>query len=328
MTGDGVVDGEAVRKAHTAGEEFGVLFKSKEVLVVDKPPDVRIDGDHEVTVEKWVAAEHGEMLVGDGRKLRFCHQLDYATSGVLCLAFKKQMAARISHCFQSRTSKKLYLALVHGHPSTSTLHKFNQPIADDPTDPTGFKMCVGQTPTSLKRPLDTPNPPMGKPSLTYCRVLHHGVFPTNPDLKISLVVLAPCTGRRHQLRVHCKEWGHPIVGDICYNPSDKDHALPRMMLHAWKLFLPVDCADTEKVSSRDLSRQKAERRSQKSQYMKSVKVDEDKENERKAEEAMEYLTASVLNANRSPSFGFAVTEGESLEIWTGNRLEKFIKILE
>lgn len=49
------------------------------------------------------------------KQLKFVHQLDYSTSGVLCLALSKDMAARLAHCFQMRTCQKYYLAILQGH---------------------------------------------------------------------------------------------------------------------------------------------------------------------------------------------------------------------
>eukprot|EP00659_Diplonema_papillatum_P020496 gene20496-31563_t len=439
--------GDVVRQAFTGKEEFDVLYKSGELLLVDKPPDVAIDGDHDWTVEKYVRKEHAELLQGEGRKLRFCHQLDFATSGILCLAFTKAMAARFGHCFQMRTSQKVYLALVHGHPEEDVA-SFTGPVAEDPTDPTGFKMCIGrlaapaekqakppaapessaaaakrrkvqpgepgacplpgpvnpasgagiETPSGggagkaasapgrggmqpasadgvvlagravaadgtlrsdandtqpspavaadgtlrsdandmqpspavaadgtlrsdandmqpspavaadgtlrsdandpVRIPAMQPSPadavvlagqvaaadstlrsdandpvrspptqpshlPVGRPATTRAVVLKRGRLSFAPAVACSLVALFPHTGRRHQLRVHCLSWGHPIVGDVTYRPADKSLAIPRMMLHAWKLSLPVAVGDTGGAARLELVRQKAARRTEK-----------------------------------------------------------------
>ena len=286
------------RIAFTRAEPFHVVLKTRELLVIDKPPDVRIDGDvDDDTVEKWVAREHPDMVAGGpSNKMRFCHQLDHATSGVLCLAFRKVMAARVSHCFENRTTSKLYLALVHGHPAApacaSGIHTFDAPIADDPSDPAGFKMCRGvlkpaaAAGTAKKRRLadadadasvaqaeegvdsgagangDAAEGPPGRHALTHCIVVRTGVL-KDCGAPVSLVVLAPSTGRRHQLRIHCLEWGHPIVGDVCYRPSDKQLPIPRMMLHAWQLRLPVSADDTDGADSKVLAREKAARKVEK-----------------------------------------------------------------
>eukprot|EP01062_Namystynia_karyoxenos_P022244 TRINITY_DN18518_c0_g1_i1.p1 TRINITY_DN18518_c0_g1~~TRINITY_DN18518_c0_g1_i1.p1 ORF type:complete len:384 (+),score=123.63 TRINITY_DN18518_c0_g1_i1:78-1154(+) len=273
------------RERHTEGQQFAVLHQTKELLVVDKPPDVRMDGDYPITVEKWVQKEHAALCEGEGRKLRFCHQLDHATSGVLALAFTKQMAAQVAHCFERRIARKQYLALVHGHPPLRKVFTFNSPVADDPSDPAKFKMCIGRlkesepgSPDAKRRQSEAPQGtaapdapgageaapapagelPVGRAACTHCVAVQHGaVRSAAGNIPCSLAVLAPATGRRHQLRVHCVEWGHPIVGDLCYHPADKDRDLPRMMLHAWRLELPCDTRDTAELRH---SENKAERK--------------------------------------------------------------------
>jgi tRNA pseudouridine32 synthase / 23S rRNA pseudouridine746 synthase len=69
----------------------------------------------------------------------------------------------------------------------------------------------------------------GKPALTNWRVIRSGGGETR-------VRLTPQTGRTHQLRVHCKAIGHPILGDPFYATGPaRDH--PRLMLHAATLRL-------------------------------------------------------------------------------------------
>jgi len=75
----------------------------------------------------------------------------------------------------------------------------------------------------------------GKASETRVRVLQKGHHFGRPVTK---VLLLPYSGRRHQLRVHCRAMGHPIVGDCTYGlPCAKEEE--RMMLHAYKLLIPV-----------------------------------------------------------------------------------------
>jgi len=57
------------------------------------------------------------------------------------------------------------------------------------------------------------------------------------EMEATLVKLHPHTGRTHQLRVHLSSIGHPIIGDYNYEVPFTDHE--RMMLHAWKINLPL-----------------------------------------------------------------------------------------
>eukprot|EP01063_Lacrimia_lanifica_P025178 TRINITY_DN32953_c0_g1_i1.p1 TRINITY_DN32953_c0_g1~~TRINITY_DN32953_c0_g1_i1.p1 ORF type:complete len:391 (+),score=122.05 TRINITY_DN32953_c0_g1_i1:49-1221(+) len=349
------------RQLYTKGQTFGVAYKSEELMVIDKPPDVRIDGDFDLTAEKWVAQTHPELVAGEGHKLRLCHQLDYATSGLLVLGFRKVMAARVTHCFQNRLAKKLYLALIHGHPSKDDVHRFDQPVADDPTDEKKFRMCVGALPPptpaaagkAKKRKLEgtkaeaepapaaaepapageptetAPALPIGRSALTYAKVLAHGYVKGAAEaagnIPASLVLLAPCTGRRHQLRVHCQAWGHPIVGDLCYHPEDRPRAIPRMMLHAWKLHLPMDTTSVDAADSRDLARSKAARRSASIKKRKAEREDVNAANDAERDAQMAFLDR-VLQAEGGglgDVSGFEEEKGEWIEFTAANRLAEF-----
>eukprot|EP01006_Ploeotia_vitrea_P032009 TRINITY_DN64291_c0_g1_i3.p1 TRINITY_DN64291_c0_g1~~TRINITY_DN64291_c0_g1_i3.p1 ORF type:complete len:244 (-),score=15.21 TRINITY_DN64291_c0_g1_i3:37-768(-) len=200
-------------------DDFGVIFQTPELLIINKPNDVYIDGEHDnvsLTVQTYVAQEHPKKLENGG-KLRFIHQLDFATSGVLCLGFTRKATGRIGKCFEQRTTTKWYSALVYGHPAQDTA-ELTWDIAEDPSDERGFRMCIGTD--EIK----------GRNALTKVTVVTRGYYRGSAA---SHVVLQPKTGRRHQLRVHLKEWGHSIVGDYTYSKDDPN--IPRMFLHAWKL---------------------------------------------------------------------------------------------
>jgi len=86
---------------------------------------------------------------------------------------------------------------------------------------TDFRMAIG----------DATNP--GRAASTELEGVAWGQWLGRPVTK---VVLRPSSGRRHQLRLHCVHLGFPIVGDATYTDDDKSF---RMMLHAWRLVLPL-----------------------------------------------------------------------------------------
>ena len=237
---------------------FKILFQNDELVVVHKPHNVAMDGDRDdLTVEKWVAQELHDFLevplgpqhrsstskghCGPLRKeLKFVHQLDYATSGILCLAFSREMASRVAHCFELRHTVKLYTALVRGWvpqellvglPIDDQLSPFMSltmegGIAEDPDDPKGFRMRSSST--------------SGRTAFTRLQPLQCGWVKdcSGNRFKATHVLLHPRTGRRHQLRVHCATLGFPIVGDHTYGAPDA--MVDRMCLHAWSLTLDCD----------------------------------------------------------------------------------------
>lgn len=115
-----------------------VLRESDDFLVLNKPPDLRMDGAYPASVHKLLTfwfpppslAEKSthELLESVTRlnqhndtidnELRPCHQLDYATSGVLLVARNKDAANLARVAFEDRQANKTYLALVHGHLSS------------------------------------------------------------------------------------------------------------------------------------------------------------------------------------------------------------------
>jgi 23S rRNA pseudouridine1911/1915/1917 synthase len=108
--------------------------------------------------------------------------------------------------------KKTYLALVHGR------------VEMDQRIETGIRRREGST--MLREVCD---PEEGARSVTDMQVLF-------ADDGLSLVKLAPQTGRTHQLRVHMAHLGHPLLGDELYGIPDD---FPRHALHAWTLEFPA-----------------------------------------------------------------------------------------
>ena len=96
-----------------------VVYEDDELLVVNKPYDVTMTLKHGPTPERPMSMETlvRSYLPALGA-MRFCHQLDYSTSGVLTVAKDKKMATRVCQCFEFRRAEKVYSALVFGHLST------------------------------------------------------------------------------------------------------------------------------------------------------------------------------------------------------------------
>eukprot|EP00596_Hydrurales_sp_CCMP1899_P010975 CAMPEP_0119044414 /NCGR_PEP_ID=MMETSP1177-20130426/31225_1 /TAXON_ID=2985 /ORGANISM="Ochromonas sp, Strain CCMP1899" /LENGTH=129 /DNA_ID=CAMNT_0007014485 /DNA_START=198 /DNA_END=584 /DNA_ORIENTATION=+ len=107
---------EATYQRHSLVNKVGlqsytpvVLLKSSDFLVINKPHDVRMNGDFEVTVERLVLHWYPPFREIN---LKPVHQLDFATSGALCIALNRKAAAAASEGFHQRRTKKEYLAVV------------------------------------------------------------------------------------------------------------------------------------------------------------------------------------------------------------------------
>ena len=139
------------------------------------------------------------------------HRLDMATSGLMLMARGPVIQTALSKLFETRAIHKRYIAVVDGQMNANPdWQLIDLPIA-----------------------LDWPNRPLriveadGKPSQTRWRTLQY-----DAGSDTTRVELEPITGRSHQLRVHLKALGHPILGDALYAPADVEAKAGRLLLHA------------------------------------------------------------------------------------------------
>ncbi|XP_024089102.2 RNA pseudouridylate synthase domain-containing protein 1 isoform X2 [Pongo abelii] len=217
-------------------ENLSIVYRSRDFLVVNKHWDVRIDSKawrETLTLQKQLRYRFPELADPDTcYGFRFCHQLDFSTSGALCVALNKAAAGSAYRCFKERRVTKAYLALLRGHIQESRV-TISHAIGRNSTEGRAHTMCIEGS-------QGCENP---KPSLTELVVLEHGLYAGDP---VSKVLLKPLTGRTHQLRVHCSALGHPVVGDLTYGEASGREDRPfRMMLHAFYLRIPTDAECVE-----------------------------------------------------------------------------------
>ncbi|CAG4952981.1 unnamed protein product [Parnassius apollo] len=206
------------------------LYESEQFLVVNKPYDMFINSDDEKeknTVTCHIAL-HDSHRANSANPLHFVQRLDYATSGILCIALTKTAAASAGKLFEKRLTKKYYLAIVRGHIDVE-MCDIQYPIGVDQTSSETSHKMIALT--------ETTEAVCGLPRAAHTRLLalETGYYEGNP---VSVVLLKPVTGRRHQLRVHCSTIGHTVLGDYTYSER-QDTAPHRMFLHATRLVLPL-----------------------------------------------------------------------------------------
>lgn len=195
---------------------LAVLHRDADLLLVDKPSGLlSVPGKpeaHRDCLEARVKAAIPEALL--------IHRLDLETSGVMVFALNPRAQKLINRQFERRIVKKTYFARVAGLVREEEGEIDLPLIADWPNRPLQ-KVCFER----------------GKPARTLWRVLDREPEATRLELR-------PETGRSHQLRVHLKEMGHPILGDPFYAPEEIYAAAPRLQLHAASLELrhPADGA--------------------------------------------------------------------------------------
>jgi tRNA pseudouridine32 synthase/23S rRNA pseudouridine746 synthase len=194
----------------TLAPGIALVYQDADLLVLNKPSGLlSVPGrgeDKQDCLSARVKSAFSDALV--------VHRLDMATSGLLVFARGPAMQRALSAAFAGRLVQKRYVAQVSGVlPVELTWQCIDLPILVDWPN----------------RPLRVVHPE-GQASQARWRCTGHDVAS-----QISRLELEPVTGRSHQLRVHLKALGHPILGDSLYAPPAVQSLAPRLLLHACSL---------------------------------------------------------------------------------------------
>ncbi len=190
-------------------EDIEILYQDESLLLINKPGVLlTLSGKHPLNED----SVHFR-LVKDFPSARIIHRLDFGTSGILVVALNKAVNAHIGNQFQAHSVVKTYTALLHGHlADDSGCIEF--PIAKD----------------SLNFPLQKICYETGKKAVTNYQVIERLQQPF-----ATRVLFMPVSGRTHQLRIHSREIGHPILGCDFYATDEAFFMANRLMLHATRL---------------------------------------------------------------------------------------------
>lgn len=218
-----------------------ILYEDMHMMAVDKPSGMIVnDADTTqsvVTLQQWATPyiDHmthvdndlsGYSLTDEFRSRGgIVHRLDKETSGVILIAKTAQAFANLKSQFMARTVRKHYTALAHGIlvPKEGTI---NAPIGRQEFNRMRFGVVAG-----------------GREAVTDYQVSGYYALSdkkkNKQEMQFTLVEAYPKTGRTHQIRVHFKHLGHPLVSDELYagrkTARDDRKLLPRIFLHAASL---------------------------------------------------------------------------------------------
>jgi tRNA pseudouridine32 synthase/23S rRNA pseudouridine746 synthase len=212
----------------TPGPESPVafLYEDADLVVCDKPAGVPVIPAPGVPAgtclrDRAAAALNGRMWV--------VHRLDRDTSGVVVFARSADAHRTLSMAFERRDVAKQYIALVAGTPS--------------PSEGT-IAIHLHEARRGKTRPA-RPDEPNARDAETRYEVTREW---TSGSWTVARVAAAPLTGRHHQIRVHLKAIGTPILGDRHYGPTTVlDLPVPRLALHAARIDVPHPTAPQRRV---------------------------------------------------------------------------------
>lgn len=192
-----------------------ILYEDNQVIVLDKPVGLPVHGGTDTSIG---VIEALRLMIPHGQNLELVHRLDKATSGCLMIAKKRSVLRALHEALREGNVQKTYQMLVAGH-WPKHLQKVTLPLRK-------FQLQSGERMVKVDE-LE------GKPCETRFKPLQYLQDAT--WMEAALI-----TGRTHQIRVHCAQSGHPIIGDEkygkkTYNAEYKEKGLNRMALHAARL---------------------------------------------------------------------------------------------
>src|ERR1700722_8127401 len=183
-----------------------ILHEDDAIIVLEKPEgllSVATDFENRATVHAMLKRKYHQ------RRVYPVHRLDRETSGVMIFAYTEAARDRLKTQFEEHLIDKTYYAIIEGE-RTEKKGKWESHLEED----------------DFYYVKSTPNVGRGKLATTLYEVI-------KMSKDRSLLRLKPQTGRKNQIRVHCSEAGHPIVGDKKYGAMS--NPLKRLCLHAQKI---------------------------------------------------------------------------------------------
>ena len=179
--------------------DFKVIFEDDEFMLVAKPAGVPVHHTGHIFYNTFTA------IVRRGTDYETAtpmHRLDRDTGGLMLFAKYAESAARFQKNLDRILLKKFYMAVVRGDFPQDV--DCQMPLREDPADRLRLRMHHFED---------------GKPCHTHFRKVGGGVLPhpVGDDTRYSVVEAELLTGRKHQIRAHVAELGHPILGDRLYS---------------------------------------------------------------------------------------------------------------
>lgn len=193
---------------------LNIVYQDNDIAVIDKPQGLTVHAGSGTNGDTLVNAllYHLDNLSGINGVVRpgIVHRIDKNTSGLLVVAKNDNAHISLAKQLEDKTCNRTYVALLEGILKTDngTINTFIGRSVKDRT-----KMAVTSS---------------GRIAITDYKVIKRFTSYTLCEFKLK-------TGRTHQIRVHAKHLGHPIVGDKEYGYKNQKFNLDGQLLHAQKL---------------------------------------------------------------------------------------------
>lgn len=194
--------------------EVNIIFENSRYFVINKTSGLVVHpayGNYDNTLVNALLGKLSQGFSSEDIRPGIIHRLDKDTSGVMVVAKDALAKDKLAALFKSRLIKKIYHAICFGEPKDD-FFVINAPIARHP---------------KLRKLMAVVT--NGKEAISEVKVRNRykGAFLAEIELK---------TGRTHQIRVHMKYAGHPVVGDKVYSVKGSlDFPIERQALHAYSL---------------------------------------------------------------------------------------------
>ncbi|MGD9950313.1 MAG: RluA family pseudouridine synthase [Desulfobulbus sp.] len=196
-----------VPRGKTTHLELDIIFEDKDLIVINKPSGLlTIATDTERRKTAYSLLSEHVKFQDHNNKIFVVHRLDRDTSGLLLFAKNSSIKQQMQETWETTVNQRTYVGVVEG-----AVDKTEGTITSWLSETTAFRVYSQQ------------NEQAGKRAVTHYRKI-------GGNTRYSLLLINLDTGRKHQIRVHMQDIGHPIVGDKKYGSSS--NPIHRLALHA------------------------------------------------------------------------------------------------
>jgi len=194
-----------------------IVFEDSHVVVIDKPSNLRTVTPRGAKTEESAWSRLRKMLRARDRdsEVFLIHRLDRAASGLLVFAKSEKVKVSLKAALAKRDMERRYVAIVKGKPEQQE-GEFRSGLLEDADPLHRVRSVKPRDPPGLRK--------VAREAVTRYRVL-------GEEKGLAAVEIRLETGRKHQIRVHFAEAGHPLLGDRLYDGPPAD----RLFLHAYTL---------------------------------------------------------------------------------------------